>query len=110
MSGAPRGQPRRAGRFSTRDRPRFLEGAANGIGPKTNQGRYGAAPDSLLSTGLLSRPLIDEPSDRRVLYIVFVDDGEAGLDATGKAGHAGGVSYGELHRQIAHIEGLLRQY
>jgi hypothetical protein len=62
-----------------------------------------------IRASLFAGNLVDEARDRRVLRIVFVDDGEARLDAARQAGHAGGVGRRKLHRHIAHVERLLRQ-
>ena len=59
---------------------------------------------------LFAGRLVDEASDCGVLDVRLVDDGKAGFDAARKAGDAGGVGRGELHRNIAHVERFLRQH
>jgi hypothetical protein len=62
-----------------------------------------------IQAALLAWRGVNEAGDRRVLYVAFVDDGEAGLDAVRQTGHAGGVGLSEHHGEIPHIERLLRQ-
>ena len=52
--------------------------------------------DAPCARRLLARDLIDEAGDSRILDVVLVDDGEAGLDAPRQAGDAGGVGLREL--------------
>src|ERR1700722_5003715 len=94
-------------------RPRTLAGARN-FAPLYvceegwSKGRGGGVQEKP-QAALLAWHGINEAGDRRVFYVAFVDDGEAGLDAVRQTGHAGGVGLSEHHGEIPHIERLLRQ-
>ena len=76
---------------SRRDRSRAASSDVDVQAVRKRRGRARARPSPLRVVGLLARHLIDEAGDRRVLHVLLVDDGEAGLDAARQAGDAGGV-------------------
>src|SRR5262245_43955079 len=59
---------------------------------------------------LLAWNLMDEASDRRILDVILVDDGKAGLDMARQAGDARRIGDGELHGHVAHVKRFLSEH